>query len=174
MSTVLPNTPSQKSKGQMRCRARIMSISRALGQKSQPGRTPWQKSKLLNVVENVYGRMLPAATSPKKGGGGRARARARAPPLLRGGCPLRVRHSCYISIYLYLLLYPAIYRCIICMYTYIYIYLCSPPMINICAFFWFGSWEEGCTKNLQCSKNPEVLGHEVHQNTVMLENSKKS
>ena len=45
-----------------------------------------------------------------------------------------------------------------------YIYMLTPAlMIHICAFFWFGSWAEGCIKTLQCSKNPEVLGHEVHQ-----------
>ena len=91
MSTVLPDTPSQKSKEQIlgflggtqgRRKARIMSISRALGQKSQPpnaleswklhGRTPWRKSKLQNVEENAYGGMLPVAASPKKGGRARA------------------------------------------------------------------------------------------------------
>ena len=84
-----------------------MSISRALGAekpatkrpRSYKERTPWRKSKLQKVEENVYGRMLPVAASPRKGRGGGARARA-PPPLLPVGCPLRVRDSFYISIYL--------------------------------------------------------------------------
>ena len=48
------------------------------------------------------------------------------------------------------------------MYLHIYIYMLIPaPMIHIRAFFWFGSREEGCIKSPQCSKNPEVLGHEA-------------
>ena len=93
-----------------------MSISRAVGQKSQPanaleatwegprgGKASYKTSK----TENVYGRMLPVAASPKKGGGG-ARARAHAPPPLHGECPLRVPDSFYISIYLHLLIFPSI------------------------------------------------------------------
>ena len=52
--------------------------------------------------------MLPVAASLKNGGGrARARAAARAPPTpsLAGGCPLRVRDSLYVFIYLYLLTY---------------------------------------------------------------------
>ena len=74
------------------------------------GKASCKKSKKMYMV----------AASPKKGGrrgggGARARARARArvlppPPLfLLGGCPLRVRDSFYISIYLYVLIYPSIY-----------------------------------------------------------------
>ena len=85
-----------------------MTISRALGQKNQPpnalkqdGRTPWRKSKLQNVEENVYGRMLPVAASPKRGG-------ARPRPARAGLCACGIL-SIYLSIYLYLLIYPSIY-----------------------------------------------------------------
>ena len=68
------------------------------------GKASCKKSKKMYMV----------AASPKKRGrrGGGARARARAPPpppLFLGGCPLRVRDSFYISIYLYVLIYPSIY-----------------------------------------------------------------
>ena len=87
-----------------------MSISRALGAEKPATKRPRSygevprsgKTNCKKVEENVYGRMLPVAASPKKGGG--ARARARAPPSSR--CPLRVRDSFYRFIYLYLLTYP--------------------------------------------------------------------
>ena len=69
MSTVLPNTPSQKSKEQ------ILSF----------------------LGGAVYGRMLPVAASPKKGGGGRAR-----PPHLPGALCACGILSIYLSIYIYL------------------------------------------------------------------------
>ena len=47
-------------------------------------------------------KMYMVAASPKKGRGG---ARAPPPPLFPGVCPLRVRDSFYISIYLYLVIY---------------------------------------------------------------------
>ena len=67
---------------------------------------------------------------------------ARAPPRpsSRGGCPLRVRDSFYISIYLYLLIYPSIY--IYNTYIiYIYIHLSlslSPSLFLSRSCFWRG------------------------------------
>ena len=86
-----------------------MSISRALGAEKPATerarsyrRTPWQKNKLQNVEENVYGRMLPVATSPKKTGGPLARA-----PRSQGVPPARARFVLYIylSISTYLSFY---------------------------------------------------------------------
>ena len=103
-----------------------MSISRALGQQNQPpnaleanGRTPWRKSKLQNVEENVHGRMLPVAASPKKGGA-HARTRPPPPPSSRGDALCACGSlSTYLSIYIYLSI--PLYN--IKIYRYIYISL---------------------------------------------------
>ena len=100
-----------------------MSTSKPWGQKSQPPnaleatwKDPVAEKQAAKVEENVYGSCIPQ----EEAGGGRARARA-PPPSSRGGCPLRVRDSFYISIHLYLLIYPSIYIYNIHI-SYIYIY----------------------------------------------------
>ena len=67
-----------------------MSISRALGAEKPATKRP-------RSYMEVYGRMLPVAASPKKGGG--ARARARAPPLFPAPS---ARAGFFLYIYLYL------------------------------------------------------------------------
>ena len=109
MSTVLPNTPFQKSKEQMlgflggtqgRIKARIMSISRALGQKSQPP----------NALEATWKNPV-----VEKQGAKCRRKCARAPPFFAGVPSARAGFFPYIylSISTHLSLY----------ITYIYIYL---------------------------------------------------
>ena len=87
-----------------------MSISRTLGAEKpatkrprsymEGPKDPVAEKQAEKVEDNVYGRMLPVAASQKNRGGGGGRARA--PPLLAGGCPLRVRDSIYLSIYIFL------------------------------------------------------------------------
>ena len=113
MSTVLPNTPSQKSREQMLSfwgyvkqneGDHTMSISRTLGAEKpaikrprgymegpRGGKASCKKSKKM-YMEGCFPELHP----PRTGGGARARTRARArahPPLLPGGCPLRVQDS---------------------------------------------------------------------------------
>ena len=130
MSTVFAQHPSQKSKEQAlgflggtqgRIKARIMSISRALGQKSQPPnaleatwKDPVAEKQAAKRRRKCIWKDASRSCIPQERGD-----RARAPPLLRGGCPLRLRDSFYISIYLDLLIYPSI----LYIYTYIYLYL---------------------------------------------------
>ena len=65
-----------------------MSISRALGAEKPATKRP-------RSYMEVYGRMLPLAASPKKGGG-----RARPPPLPSALCEGGIL-SIYLSIYIY-------------------------------------------------------------------------
>ena len=106
MGTVLPNTPSQKSKEQ---------ILNFRGRKASKRPTSYMQK----VEENVYGRMLPVAASPKKGGG---RARARPPlfpvPSARAGFFLYI----CLSISTYLSLYN------------IYIYICISLSLSLSLF----------------------------------------
>ena len=114
MGTVLPNTPSQKSKEQILnffggYVRQTMSISRALGAEKPATKRPRSymegpRSGKTNCKKSKKTYMEGCS----RGGGG-----ARAPPASR--CPLRVRNSFSISIYLYLLTYPSI--------EYIYIYM---------------------------------------------------
>ena len=87
-----------------------MSISRALGQKSQPPnaleatwKDPVAEKQAAKRRRQCIWKDASRSCIPQEEGGARAR-----PLLLRGGCPLRVRDSFYISIYLYLLIYPSI------------------------------------------------------------------
>ena len=82
-----------------------MSMSRALGQTSQPPnaleatwKDPVAEKQAAKRRKNVYGRMLPVAASPKK-----------------------VRYSFYISIYIYLSI--PLYKKYIHIYIYVYIYI---------------------------------------------------
>ena len=109
MSTVLPNTPSQKSKAQM------LAFLRGHARQNKGAH---RKSKLQNVEENVCGRMLPVAASPKKGGGARARARACAPPTFSRGVP-----SARAGVFLYIYLSISTYLSRYLTYIYIHIYL---------------------------------------------------
>ena len=138
MSTVLPNTPSQKSKEQMlsflggyvkQNKGAHHEHQQSLGAEKPATKRP------RSCMEGPRGgkasckkskRMYMVAASPKKGGeGGRARARARPPPPLSG----RV-HSAragfflyiYLSISTYLSLSIYIYTIHIS-YVYIYIYI---------------------------------------------------
>ena len=119
MSTVLPNTPSQKKLGgyvKQNTGAHHEHQQGLGGRKTQPPnaleatwKDPVAEKQAEKVEENVYGRMLPVAASHKN-------RRGRARPLFLPGGALC---ACGIlSIYLYLLIYPSI----ICIYN-IYIYI---------------------------------------------------
>ena len=122
-----------------------MSISRALGQKTSHqtpqklhGRTPWRKNNLQKVEENVYGRMLPVAASPKDGGG----ARAPPPPPFYLGVP-SARAGFFLYIYLSISTYLSLYI------IYIYIYI-SLSLFLSRSSFWRGlRWVHVCATKLQ-------------------------
>ena len=137
MSTVLPNTPFPQSKRadvrllgglpEAGIRARIMSISRALGAEKPATKRP------ISYMEGFCDRKLShehcfaqhplskIQRPPRRGG--RARAHPPHPPLLPGGCPLRVRDSFYISIYLSIYIYYLSISTYLSLYK-IYIYIC--------------------------------------------------
>ena len=131
MSTILPNTPSQKSKktdikffgGYVRQYKGAHHVhQQGWGQKSKPPNAleaTWKDPVAEKQTAKIRRKRIWKAASrsciPQEPGGGGGRARARPPPFLAGGCTLRVRDSFYIFIYLYLLTYPSI--------IYIYIHL---------------------------------------------------
>ena len=102
MSTVLPNTPSQKSKEQLGVR----KADQHQHEKSQPPnaleatwKDPVAEKQTAKSRRKRIWKDASRSCIPQEAGG--ARARARAPPP-SSQCPLRVRDSFYISIYIYL------------------------------------------------------------------------
>ena len=96
-----------------------MSISRALGAEKPATKRP------RSYMEGPRGGKASCKKSKKmylEGCFPPARARA-PPPSSSGGCPLRVRDSFYISIYLYIYLSIPLYHIIICIYIYIHLSL---------------------------------------------------
>ena len=125
MSIILPNTPSQKSKKQIlsflggyvrQNKGAHHEHQQGWGQKSQPPNAleatwkhPVAEKQTAKIRRKRIWKDASRSCIPQEpGGGARARARARPPPSLAGGCPLRVRDSFYLFIYLYLLTYPSI------------------------------------------------------------------
>ena len=88
-----------------------MSISRALGAEQPPNaleatwKDPVAEKQAAKSRRKCIWKDASRSCIPQERGEG---ARARTPPLFPEGCPLRVRDSFYISIYLYLLLFPSI------------------------------------------------------------------
>ena len=125
MSTVLPNTPSQKSKGQMLgCFGGYARQNKGAHHEHQQGlgaEKPATK-RHRGYMEGPLGgkascktskKMYMEAASPQKGGGGGVRA---PPPLLRGGA--LCAHG-ILSIYLSISTSLSLYIIYICIYIYI-------------------------------------------------------